>query len=383
MTIGILLPGSTLYPSIGMDFLQGLKSSFEYHKCTDLDFKIDIIGYGLKDEELYAVAEKYLIVDNAELVIAYLEDYHAAKLSPLFAAAGKLLIIVNAGANYPDISISQIKNTIFQSLNDSLCCFLTGKHVTKKAEGITAIMATSFFDGGYRHTHAMTNAFTNSGGTIEHNYVSHYKKEAFNTDTLTTFIEDRADVKNLLAIFSGDSARFFYEKLADISSKAHLNWYCSPMMFDCTPGDFEEAKPDVPMNIRGYTFWVPELENKINHTFLEYYRAKNNKEANLFSMQGWETALLVMEYLQQLKNTPNCESAIIQLISKEIKSPRGTIFINKERYIIAPAYLVSASGKLQITIEETISDTTEPWQEMVAQIPDELYTSWRNTYLCI
>lgn len=100
-------------------------------------------------------------------------------------------------------------------------------------------------------------------------------------------------------------------------------------------------------------------------------------------MQGWETALLVMEYLQQLKNTPNCESAIIQLISKEIKSPRGTIFINKERYIIAPAYLVSASGRLQITIEETISDTTEPWQEMVAQIPDELYTSWRNTYLCI
>ena len=89
MTIGILLPGSTLYPSIGMDFLQGVKSSFEYHKYTDLDFKIDIIGYGLKDEELYAVAEKYLIVDNAELVIAYLEDYHAAKLSPLFAAAGK------------------------------------------------------------------------------------------------------------------------------------------------------------------------------------------------------------------------------------------------------------------------------------------------------
>ena len=216
-----------------------------------------------------------------------------------------------------------------------------------------------------------------------YNYVSHYKKEAFNTDTLTTFIEESADVKNLLAIFSGDSARFFYEKLADISSKAHLNWYCSPMMFDCTPGDFEEPKPDVPMNIRGYTFWVPELENKINHAFLEYYRAKNNKEANLFSMQGWETALLVMEYLQQLKNTPNCESAIIQLISKEIKSPRGTIFINKERYIIAPAYLVSASGRLQITIEETISDTTEPWQEMVAQIPDELYTSWRNTYLCI
>ncbi|MFZ1357691.1 MAG: hypothetical protein WAS28_04350, partial [Saprospiraceae bacterium] len=240
MTIGILLPGSTLYPSIGMDFLQGVKSSFEYHKYTDLDFKIDIIGYGLKDEELYAVAEKYLIVDNAELVIAYLEDYHAAKLSPLFAAAGKLLIIVNAGANYPDLSISQIKNTIFHSLNDSLCCFLTGKYATKKEEESSAILATSFFDGGYRHTHAMTNAFTNYGGTIEHNYVSHYKKEEFNTDTLTTFIKETENVKNLLAIFSGDTARFFYEKLTDINSKAHLNWYCSPMMFDCTPGDFEE-----------------------------------------------------------------------------------------------------------------------------------------------
>ena len=154
-------------------------------------------------------------------------------------------------------------------------------------------------------------------------------------------------------------------------------------MFDCTPGDFDEAKPDVPTNIRGYTFWVPEIDIEANHVFLQYYKSKNNIGANLFSMHGWETALLVIEYLKQLKKTPNCESAIKQLIGKEIKSPRGPIFINKERYIIAPAYLISATGNLQITIEESIEDTSDVWQEMVAQIPDELYTSWRNTYLCI
>ena len=382
-TIGILLPGSTLYPSIGMDFLQGIKSCLKYYQYGDIDYQVNMIGYGLKDDELYTAAEFFLVVNNADVVVAFAADYHAAKLGPLFVSAEKLLIITNAGANYPEVFIPPVSHTLFHSLNDCLCCFLTGKYAARQEGGHGGIMATSFFDGGYRHTHAMNNAFQLSGGEIKHNYVSHFKKEEFNTDALSAFIKDNPDVKKLLAVFSGDMARLFYENLAEAEHESKLQWYGSPMMFDYTPGDFAEPKPVVPGDICGYTNWVPELDNESNSIFLQYYKTENGKEANLFSMQGWENGLLLMAYLQQRKDAINTETAINELTAKKIQSPRGTIHVNEQRHILAPAHLVTATGNLQITVQETITDTSDAWQEMQVQIPQEEFSSWRNTYLCI
>ena len=380
-TIGILLPGSTLYPSIGMDFLQGIKSCLKYHQHEAVDIQAGIIGYGLKDDEIYAATEKFLIISNAEVVIVYAEDYHAEKLSPLFAAAGRLLIITNAGANYPVPSLS-ITHTLFHSLNDCLCTFLTAKYAARQEGGHGAIMATSFFDGGYKHSHAITNGFTLSGGTIKYNFVSHYKKEEFNTDTLIAFIKNNPETKKILAVFCGDMARYFFEKMMDIQKEYNLQLYGSPMMFDSTPGDFTEPKPSVP-DLCGYTNWIPELDHEANHAFMQYYKAENGKEANLFSMQGWENGLLLMEYLQQRKETSNTESAIDQLKGKKINSPRGNIHLNEKRFVLGPAHFVKVSGNLQLTIEDSLTDLSEAWEEMLAQIPNEEFSAWRNTYLCI
>lgn len=382
-TIGILLPGSTLYPSIGMDFLQGIKSCLNYHRYGDVDYKVSMISYGLKEEDIYNTTEKLVVADDADVVVAFASDHHAIKLSPLFAAAGKLLIITNAGSNYPESFDPPVSHTLFHSLNDCLCCFLTGKYAARQEGGHGAIMTTSFFDGGYRHSHAMNNAFQTSGGELKHYFVSHFKKEEFNTDTLTAFIKDNTDVQKLLAVFSGDMARLFYKNLSEVQQGSKLQWYASPMMFDCTPGDFEEPKPVVPDGICGYTNWVPELENETNQAFLQYFKTANGKEANIFSMQGWENALLIMEYLQQRKDSINTADAIGQLTGKKIESPRGNVQVNEQQHLLAPAYLARATGNMQITVEETISNTSVQWQEMMAQIPDEPFSSWRNTYLCI
>ena len=382
LTIGILLPGSTLYPSIGMDFLQGIKSCFKYHQYGPVDVQVAIIGFGIKNDEVYSAAEKFLVISNADAVLVYAEDYHAEKLSPLFAAAGKLLIVTNLGANYPVTAVSN-SHTIFHSLNECLCTFLTGKFAARQEGGHGAIMATSFLDGGYKHSHAMNNAFVLSGGEIKHNYVCHYKKEEFTTDTLTAFINNNPDVKKMLAVYSGDMARLLYEKLAALQQENKLQWYGSPMMFDCTPGDFPEPNPSLPTDVYGYTNWVPALNNETNQAFLQYYKTENGKNANLFSMQGWENALLLMEYLQQRKDAANTEAAINSLTGKKINSPRGTITLNGQRQILGPAYLVKATGNLQITVEDSIADTSAALDEMVAQIPPEQFSSWRNTYLCV
>jgi branched-chain amino acid transport system substrate-binding protein len=380
-TVGVLLPGSTLYPSIGMDFLQGMKAAFTFHQYTPADIKVELISFGLKDDEIYATAERLLLVSNADVVVAYAGDHHAEKLAPLFAAAGKLLIIANAGASYPLYS-EKISHTIFHSFNDCLCSFLTGKYAARQEGGHTGILATSFFDGGYTHAHAISNAFALAGGQIMHNFVSHYKKEEFNTDTLTAFIKDNADTRKMLTVYSGDMARLFYEKMLPVQQEYNLQWYVSPMMFDSTPGDFAEPRPNAP-EMCGYTNWLPELDNETNQQFVQYFKTENGKDANLFLMQGWESALLLMQYLHVRKDAANTEAAIEMLKGRKIESPRGSVSLNEQRHIIGPAYFATSTGNLQLTISETITDLKSSWEEMCAQIPTDTVSAWRNTYLCI
>ncbi|MBK9486058.1 MAG: ABC transporter substrate-binding protein [Chitinophagaceae bacterium] len=380
-TIGVLLPGSTLYPSIGMDFLQGIKAGFKFHQQTAPDIKVELISFGLKDDEIYAAAERLLLVNNADVLVAYAGDHHAEKLAPLCAAAGKLLLMTNGGASYPFFK-EKISHTIFHSFNDCLCAFLTGRYAARQEGGHGGILATSFFDGGYTHTHAMSNAFMLAGGQIMHNYVSHYKKEEFNTDTLTTFIQDNPDTRKLLAIYSGDMARLFYEKMMPVQQEYNLQWYVSPMMFDRTPGDFAEPRPAAP-DMCGYTNWLPELENETNQQFIQYFKTEHGKEANLFSMQGWESALLVMQYLKIRQDAAGTEAAIDLLQAEKINSPRGELVLNEQRHIIGPVHFASSTGNLQVTITDSITELQQVWAEMCAQIPTDAVSAWRNTYLCI
>jgi branched-chain amino acid transport system substrate-binding protein len=379
-SIGILLPGSTLYPSIGIDFLQGIRSCFNYYRFSPIDFHVSPIGYGLKEGDIYIEAEKYLLSNNADAVVAYGGDQLVSRLSPLFTAAGKLLIITNTGANYPQLPPPG-SPVLFHSLNDSLYSFLTGKLSVAEGDD-NAIMATSFYDGGYQHAHAIANAFTIGGGNIKYNFVSHFKKEAFDTDGLADFLKTNPDVKKLLTVFCGDLARFFYEKIAPLQKEFDLQLFGSPMMFDSTPGDFAETKSYV-KKIEGYTGWVPEIDNEANRAFKTYYQAANGKAANLFSLQGWETGLLLMAYLQQRETAANAVDAIEAFKDKSLSSPRGSIQVNKNNLILGPAYLVSASDQLEIKIENILENTSDALAEMIAQIPDTSSSSWRNTYLCI
>jgi hypothetical protein len=116
---------------------------------------------------------------------------------------------------------------------------------------------------------------------------------------------------------------------------------------------------------------------------LQYYKETHTKDANLFSLQGWENALLLMQYMELRKAVSNTGLAIEELKAKEICSPRGTVSLNAQGYTLGPAHFVQAAGKLQVSVTDSITNLSEAWDEMCAQVPVEAISSWRNTYLCI
>lgn len=378
--IGILLPGSTLYPSIGIDFLQGVTSCLKLYGAGDTVLHNVPVGYGVNEAEVVAQTEKLLFTHDVDVVLAYIDHRLAQKLSPLVAAAGKLLIITNAGAHYPPTGT--YSHTLFHSLNHSLYSFMTGRLCGSLPDAKKAVAATSYYDGGYQHCHAMTTAYATAGGEIRYNFVSHYKKQAFNLQALAAFIQTNPAVKALLCLYSGDMARCFYEQIAPLQQQYDLQLFGSPMLFDHTPGDFTTTHPYV-RQIKGYTGWLPTLTNEYNKQFTAFFQKEYNKAANLFSLQGWETALLAMACLQQQAAGAAVTAAIEHLKKNPVQSPRGLLQLTGGHAITGPAYGVTATGNLEVQVDDIVENCTSVWNDMLSLIPETTFTTWNNTYLCI
>ncbi|MFL5743250.1 MAG: ABC transporter substrate-binding protein [Niastella sp.] len=379
--IGILLPGSTLYPSIAIDFLQGVRCCLKLNGAGDIALHNMPVGYGINEAEVVAQTEKLLFTHDVDVVLAYVDHRLAQRLSPLVAAAGKLLVITNAGAHYPPTGTTY-DNTLFHSLNHNLYSFMTGRLCGSVPAAKKAITATSYYDGGYQHCHAMTNAYTTAGGEIQYNFVSHYKKQEFNLNPLAAFIQNNPAANALLCLYSGDMARCFYEQIAPLQQQFDLQLYGSPMLFDNTPGDFKETNPYV-REIKGYTGWLPSLDNEHNSRLTTFFQKEHNKAANLFSLQGWETALLINAFLQQQAEGDTVTGAIEYIKKEQVQSPRGQLRITDGYAVTGPAYQVTATGRLEVQVQKVVEDCTPAWNDMISQIPDTTFTTWNNTYLCI
>jgi branched-chain amino acid transport system substrate-binding protein len=382
-TIGILLPSSTLYPSIGFEFLDGLKACLDLHQFTDCKFAVYSIGYGLNDDEIKLRAEKLFLEDQADMVVVFGEHRVVPVLDALAASAGKLVIVTNGGANYP-VKEYQPRNVIQHSLNSNVYAHLTGRLCgsTIGGENSSVISCTSYYDGGYRHSHAIETGLEAVGREVAYRFVGHFKKENFTLAPLEDYLKSQPGPHRLVCTYSGDVARFFFEQIVSLQKTYALELYGSMMMFDKTPGDYS-ADQALSQNLRGYTGWFPELDIESNRRFVTLYKESKAKDPNLFSMQGWEVAVLLMNAWRKLEAKKNVPDVLKEMQAEPIASPRGMVRLQPDHTVTAPAYLVSTAEDGSLVVQDTIEETGEAHRQMLGLIPDSPSSSWLNTYLCI
>src|SRR5690606_14486819 len=198
------------------------------------------IGFGEDSKDIYAKAEKLLLQDEADLIVAYLSPANAELLYPLIDAAGKTMIVLDPGMNYPTAPPGA--NAIHISLQGIHAAYLAGKKAG--ADGKQVIMANSFYDGGYRGPWAYSRGIQDAGGEVIHNYVGHYKVSEFTVAPLTEVLNKRKESSIIAACFSTYAASLFINSLyRENESLIPHEYYCSSYMLEeQTLGSYQLAK---------------------------------------------------------------------------------------------------------------------------------------------
>jgi branched-chain amino acid transport system substrate-binding protein len=381
MNIGVLYPRSNAHPGISLDFMDAMKISLKQQALHDqVHLFSESIGFGGTEKEVYEKAEKLLVIDGADILIAYIDLKVTDLLEPLLFASGKLMIIVNPGANYPANWIPQ-PNILYLTLQHSFLCWLSGKQAAL-AKNAKAAMVTSFYDCGYLHTAAITKSFMRQGGSIMYNYVNNQRyDDAFDIKQLTAFLSSSRETDRLLCVLDALPANLFYQRLNTYTGAAGLQLYVSPMMLE------EKALKDMgtgfTFSIDGYSPWLPLVKNEANHDFMDHY-AQTKRTPSVFSLLGWETGMILQQVL--LHGSDHLAEGIQlakQLAEIKINGPRGELQLDEQtNYFLAPLYKCSTrQNPAQLDIE-MISHPGMEWRAFVEEPTEGLVSGWTNTYLC-
>lgn len=382
MKIGVLYPRSNAHPGIMMDFMDGLGISLKQHQLND-DIQIiaESAGQGGNEKEIYEKAEKLLVLEGVDLLVAYVDLRVLDILKPLLFASGKLVLIVNPGANYPQNWVPQ-SNIIQLTLQQGFLCWLTGK-MASQMNYKNAAMATSFYDSGYLHTAAMVKGFVDTGGKITFNFVNNQRyDDTFDIKQLTSYLSTDNATNSLLCIFDSLPASLFYAQLNGYDAAGGLRLFVSPMMLEKMALDKITERTE--FSIEGYMPWHVLLENNANRVFRDCYSRQTNREAGIFSLLGWETGLVLREVFKLADGQyANGDELAEKMATSKISSPRGELKLDREtNYFVAPVCKCSMK-QYAGTLEVEWTDVPEKeWRSFVECPADGVSSGWTNTYLC-
>ncbi len=384
LRLGILLPRSTLFPSLGLDILNGLKACLQINQLQDsFKFITDNIGFGIEEAEVYAKAEKMLLQEDADIVLVIADARIQELLEPLFTASNKILLMVNFGANIPERWMAA-PTTIVHSLNFCLYTRLSGKLAATETNK-EAINVASFYDAGYRQCYSFLNSHQQMGGIPVYTHVTHFSKENFSLQPVDDYLDTHTEVKNLLCLFAGDDAEQFYEAIPELQKKYPLHLFVAPMLLDESIIHKIDESAQL-KNIKGYAPWISFLSNQNNTRFTEAYSEIYKKSANLFVVLGWDAGLLLQAILLQKDAGINSASEIISQIGNTIfNSPRGWLKLDAAtNHTFGPAWLLSYDSANKLKIVEEFTEIEKEWKEFTnEEFSGGESSGWRNTYLCV
>jgi len=374
MKIALLLPRSILYPSMSFDMMDGLKEGL---KKTGMDGRCGVvsasIGLAAKNEEIYARCEQVLL-DGADVVLAYMNPLSAEYVHTLFQSSGKRLIVLDSGYHFPAFQ-GKLSHAWFLSLQGNLCC----RAVMQKAaaDGYRNFaLSCSFYDAGYRPSYSYTTAAEDKGGVVGLSHITPLRRAEFSLERLAEYLAENKG-SAMLASFCGDMAEDFFRESNRLELSTTYDTYGAAFTAE------EEWLAKIPYPGKDWDAavpWAREIATPENKEFVHALESIRSNKSNVFSLLGWEAALFIAA----------AESG--NLADIVLDSPRGKVYMNPDtQFSEAPVYLARVvkneeTGNCRLTDVRDAGDLQEErrlLQRDVDYIQTTTANSWLNAYACL
>ncbi|WP_044401932.1 ABC transporter substrate-binding protein [Lacinutrix sp. Hel_I_90] len=362
--IGVLLPQSKEYPTMGKEFMNGLKLTLPN---ADYSLVVEGIGFGNDPEHIINAIQKFVNQEDVHLTTGLMGHKGLDDILDFIEGIEEPFIYSDFGATCP-LDLSKRENIYCNSLNLYDATRTLGKYFLDN--GIFNIgTSTCYYESGYGFIEAMENALEkDKAGKFSGHFITPLHPRDNESELMSQFVsETKPDA--LFAFHNGIYAEEHATFLSENKINSQTPLYTLPFSVD----DKILAKfPEIFNNTKCISSWFIDLETKENKKFIQEYQQKYNKTPSVFSVLGYENGLLIYNYLKN-KNAFSSESII---------GPRGELnnAIHKNNRTVVKQYLWNLNW-----VNNTYKfDCLEELKQTIAidYLSKKEGNGWHNSYLC-
>ncbi len=359
--IGVLIPQSKTYPTLGKEFLNGIKLS----NNEDYSFLVEGIGMGNDADGICDKLDRLVLQEDIAAVVCFVGDHNLNLLYDKVNGLEVPAIFVRFGA-FPNIKAENNKYafTLSYGICDGLASLGTWLVENGKKE---IAVSGSFNDVGYGMLTALEKTIYAAGGAFAGHYVPPNEPREDEAEVAASFYRD-VDFDAVIHLYNGIFAEENVQYIEQLENSIEEPAYFTPFGFD--KAQLQRLKTKV-NDLNMVASWIP-IELRANPTsFDNDFYAMHDKYPSIQSMLGYECFQLLKNVIPERKKV--LEEGL------EFESETGRTTVNKD-------LVVELNHKMWKAVEKSDGWTLQE-EFTLKQEKDNLsfegqQTGWHNAYLC-
>jgi branched-chain amino acid transport system substrate-binding protein len=331
--VGVVLPASKVYAELGASITNGMKLYLDKVGSKAAGRKIVLL---FEDEEAtpdvaLAKTRKLVEQDNVSMIAGYVASPDAVGSRDFLDQNAIPTLIANAGANV----LSRAKKSTYiyrTSFSNWQPNHPMGAYVADNISKKVTLVYANYAAG------------TETAASFKETYTGQILAEVkppLNTQDYSTYISQiRASKPEAIYFFlSGTDAVNFFTQAKQVDLFANIKVTGSGFGVE---QDVTQAIGDKsPVGAITGLHWAYTLDTKENKDFTSAYKSKYGKLADVFAVQGYDTARVIVDALNAVKGKTDDKQAFLKAIAAvKFKSPRGDFqFDTATNNVINPVYI--------------------------------------------
>ena len=333
LRVGFMLPYTGTYASLAKN-IDGAFRQYVEEKGGKLGGRL--IEYVMVDDQAEPSKgtdnmNKLVDREKVDVVVGTVHSGVQMAMVKIARESGKLMIIPNAGAD--DATRAACAPNIFRtSFSNWQPCFPVGKVMAEKGHK-TAMTITWKYAAGEEDVRAFKEGFGAAGGSVVGELYVPFPEVEFQS-FLTQIAEKKPDA--VFAFFAGGGAVKFVKDYAAAGLKKSVPLYGPGFLTDGTL----QAQGEAAEGLLTTLHYADDLDNPTDKKFREAFKKKFNADADVYAVQGYDSAALLAVGLDAVKGDMKAADALYKAMgAAKIDSPRGPLSFSTSHNPVQNIYL--------------------------------------------
>lgn len=322
--VGVLLPYSGIYAVLGESITRGMELYFDQIGWRAGGRKIELVREDSEMSTRTALSRSRRLVERerVDMVAGFVSSAVLLAVRSYFHARRKLVLVANAGA--PELSRQDRSPYIWRtSFTNWQPAHPMGRWAAENI-GKRGYISVHDYAAGHDAMTAMAHGFTEAGGTI----VGEQQLPFPDIGDAAPYMADirQADPDVVMVFYAGNAAVRFVNAYRDFGLKEETPLTGSGFFSteDVMPGQGPAAVGNI-----SALHWAYRLDTPENNAFKSAFEEKAGRSANVYAVQGYDTARVIHEMLDALGgDTSSVEQMAAFLPTVSFTSPRGPFSID-------------------------------------------------------